>query len=239
MNLNLEYREINDDKNKYVLFLHGWGMNKNCYEKIASSINCKSITLDFFGFGKSGEPNNYFDTYEYAYYVYVFLKSKNINSISIVGHSFGGRVAILLSSIFDIEVNFLFLTSSAGININSFGKKLKVYYYKLFKFLVNKKLLNARVLKKFGSKDYKNCNENLRSVFVKVVNQDLKKHLHKITCNTILIWDKKDKDTPYKICKILKINIENSRKILFKNGKHFAFLYNQNKFINIINNNIA
>ena len=154
----------------------------------------------------------------------------------LIGHSFGGRIAILLSSLFDIDVKALILTSSAGINYCNVKNKLKILRYKFCKTLVKLKLLKKDRLNKFGSADYKNCNEVMKSVFVKVVNQDLRKHLKNIKCNTILVWDKKDKETPYIIAKILYKNINNSKIINYKNGGHFVFLYNISKFSQLIDN---
>lgn len=238
MKLYLDYNLTNGDNNLCYVFLHGWGMKKEYFDKIISQldVNGQILSLDFFGFGNSTEPKEYFDTYEYAYYIYLKLKKLNIKSIVLIGHSFGGRIAILLSSLFDIDVKALILTSSAGINYCNVKNKLKILRYKFCKTLVKLKLLKKDRLNKFGSADYKNCNEVMKSVFVKVVNQDLRKHLKNIKCNTILVWDKKDKETPYIIAKILYKNINNSKIINYKNGGHFVFLYNISKFSQLIDN---
>lgn len=234
--LNLDYFEIGE-KYPAVLLLHGWGMSKECFKKLVPKIkpNQKIIGLDFFGFGNSSMPPEYFDTYEYAYMVFIFLKRKNIYSNILVGHSFGGRVCIILGSIFDSGCKKILLTSSAGINRFSPLKSIKIINYKIVKKLCSVGFLNAKILKKFGSSDYKNLNEIMQGVFVKVVNQDLKYLLKNISVLTNLVWDKSDKETPYSICKILNKNIDMSNIFIFKNGGHFTFLYNLNKFSNILN----
>ena len=68
-----------------------------------------------------------------------------------------------------------------------------------------------------------------------MVNQDLKFLLKYISMPCVLIWDKKDKETPYKMCKVFNRKIRNSHIVLFNSGGHFAFLFNQNKFAEIIN----
>lgn len=235
MKINLDYNLIGE-KGPVVLFLHGWGMNKNCFEKLVPKLkpNQKIICPDFFGFGESSEPEKYFDTYEYAYHIFVFLKKIKVNKIIIVGHSFGGRVAIILSSMFDINIVGIILTSSAGINLFNLKTFLKIKSYKIAKKLKHINLVKNK-LDKFGSVDYKKSQNSLRCVFVKVVNQDLKFLLKYISIPCVLVWDKKDKETPYKICKVLKRGISNSQTVLFNSGGHFAFLFNQNKFADIIN----
>lgn len=235
MKINLDYSLIGE-KEPVVLFLHGWGMSKDCFDKLVPKLkpNQKSICLDFFGFGNSTEPENYFDTYEYAYHIFIFLKKIKVNKIIIVGHSFGGRVAIILSSLFDINIEGIILTSSAGINLFNLKTYLKIKSYKIAKKLSHIKLIKKN-LKNFGSPNYKKSQDSLRCVFVRVVNQDLKFLLKYISMPCVLIWDKKDKETPYKMCKVLNRKIRNSHIVLFKSGGHFAFLFNQNKFAEIIN----
>lgn len=239
MKINLDYELIENNK-PVVVLLHGWGMNKECFEKLVPLINNnqKILSLDFFGFGKSSEPRDYFDTYEYAYYVFILLKKLEINDVILVGHSFGGRIAILLSSIFKINVSYLILTSSAGINKFSIIKNIKVFRYKFLKSLVRNNIVNKKYLQRFGSSDYKKANYNLKKVFVKVVNQDLQFLLKKINSPCTLIWDKKDRETPYSICKVLNKKIKNSQILNFSSGGHFAFLYNIKKFANVINSHI-
>lgn len=236
MKINLDYEMIGN-KGPVVVLMHGWGMNKKCFEKLVPLINNnqKVLSLDFFGFGKSSEPIDYFDTYEYAYYVFVLLKKLKINDVVLVGHSFGGRIAIILSSIFKINVSSLILASSAGINKFNIIKQIKLLRYKFFKFLVKHEVINKKYLERFGSSDYKKANFTLKKVFVKVVNQDLRFLLDKIDATCALIWDKKDRETPYSICRVLNKKIKNSQILKFSSGGHFAFLYNINKFANVIN----
>lgn len=237
MDLHLEY-EFNrvSDSDTCVVFLHGWGMEGKCFDVFRNRLKdiANTLTLDFFGFGKSSNPIKYFDTYEYAYHTYILLRKLGINKVVLVGHSFGGRIALLLSSIFDIEIKEQILTSSAGINTFNLFKEIKILRYKICKKLVACGVLNNKVLKKFGSDDYRNCSDVLRAVFVKVVGQDLKKHLKLNDTKTKLVWDKNDNITPYKICKILNKKLINSTIEIYKTGKHFAFLHNENKFSNLL-----
>lgn len=236
MKNNLDYNLVGSVEPAIIL-LHGWGLNKRYFDRLVPKLhkNQKIISLDFFGFGKSSKPKEYFDTYEYAYHVFLLLKKLNINSIILVGHSFGGRVSIILSSVFDVNVKGVVLTSSAGIDDRNLIVKLKICKYKIAKILCNKKILPKKLLANFGSNDFKNADSGLRQVISYVVRQDLKHLLKLIDAQTILVWDIKDKETKYKICKILQRNIKNSQTVLFATGGHFAYLYNINKFAEIIN----
>ena len=235
---NLNY-ELTGNGRVAIVFLHGWGMTGDCFDGVIErlQVHCSILKLDFFSFGKSDMPESYFDTYEYAYYVYLLLKSLEIERVVLVGHSFGGRVSIILSSIFDIDIVGCVLTSSAGINRFDIVKILKIWRYKLLKFLVNKRLISNGVLNGFGSNDFRQLESNMmRNIFIRIVNQDLRVLLSKINCMVYLVWDKKDDVTPYWICNFLSKNLKYQNKIILNNGKHFVFMHNINKFANIVDN---
>lgn len=233
---NLEYKIIGHKKPAIVL-LHGWGMSGKSFEEIVQNVSSDQMIIipDFFGFGKSNNPPEYFDTYEYAYYIFLLLSKLNIDEVILVGHSFGGRVSIILSSKFNLKVKNLILTSSAGLLRFDLIKSLKIAKFKLIKKLVNCKILKPDILFKYGSSDYKNSN-SLKVNFVKIINQDLSYLIKCICVKTYLVWDKKDKVTPYWICKKLNKNIKSSEIVLYKTGGHFCYLKNIYKFSSLINN---
>lgn len=230
--------ELIGDGNPVIVFLHGWGLSGSSFDGVVSRLthNQTVLKLDFFSFGQSDIAEDWFDTYEYAYHVFLLLNELCIQDVILVGHSFGGRIAMILSSVFNINVTTIVLTSSAGLNRYSLLKQLKIYHYKFIKFLVMHKLISSNRLNKFGSSDYKKLDQITRKVFVRVVNQDLSFLLSKIGCKTYLVWDKKDDITPYWICKKLYKTLINPTILNLNNGKHFAYLHNINEFSNVVNN---
>lgn len=227
--INYEFKNYNT--NVTVLFLHGWGLSSNSFDKIIQKLNKVSyIKVDLFGFGNSEEPRDYFDVYEYAYQIFLLLRKLQVENLVIVGHSFGGRLSIILSSIFNINIKSIVLTSSAGINRFSIIKWMKIITYKILKKLVVLKIINNKVLIRFGSRDYQSATFVMKKILSRVVNQDLKHLLKYIKCNVYLVWDKKDKDTPYWICRKIHRFTEYSKIILYKSGGHFTAFKNVNKF---------
>ena len=70
----VDYKYINN-KNKTLVLLHGWGMDKSSYDELVHFFykEYSILTLDFFGFGNSEMPEEYYDTYEYAYQIFLLL----------------------------------------------------------------------------------------------------------------------------------------------------------------------
>lgn len=235
--LNINYKFEYREKTPTIVFLHGWGLSGGFFDGIASKLksNVSILTVDLPGFGKSQEPHDYFDTYEYAYQIFLLLKSLKIDKIILIGHSFGGRLAILLSSVYKINVLELILTSSAGINKFNLITYLKIRIYKLIKRNIFNKKFKNKLMTKFASKDYMNAEGNLRGVFVRVVNQDLSVFAKRLDdIHATLVWDKNDKETKYWICKRLNKYISNSQVILYNNGGHFVAFKNQYKFASLV-----
>ena len=233
----INYEYIKNKEDITVVFLHGWGLTGNAFNQIISRLDerLSVLKVDLPGFGLSREPESYFDTYEYSYQIFLLLKKLNINKIIFVGHSFGGRLVILLSSVFGLDIKCSILTSSAGLIRFNLLRWLKVKKYKFFKWLVSKKIIGSRFLNNSGSDDYKNASLRMKAVLRNVVNQDLICFVKKIQVDVILVWDKKDKDTPYWICKKIFRCVKTSKIINYKSGGHFTVFYNIVKFTNILN----
>ena len=174
----------------------------------------------------------FFNIYNFSETVFLLIKSLNIKNASVIGHSFGGRIAIILASMYKI-VDKLILVDSAGLKPKfNLKTKLKILQYKTCKILVENKVLNKKCLLKFGSTDYKSLNNNLKSVFNNVVNEDLSFLLKKIKCKTLIYFGKKDKDTPVYMAKKLHKNILNSKLVLVDAG-HYAYLEKSLHFTNL------
>lgn len=219
-----------------VLFLHGWGGSANSFFNVADKLKSdhKVVLLDLYGFGKTKYPNKVLDCYEYALQVYLFLKKKSITKLSIVAHSFGGRIAIILSSVFDIEITKLVLVDSAGLKPHrNLSYHLKVMKYKIIKRIYSNGKANTK-LQKYGSDEYKKLDEMQKKGYVKIVNQNLHFLLKNIKSNTIIVWGENDKTTPLYMAKKLNKGIENSTLYLYKNSGHFCYLENYVNFITVL-----
>lgn len=231
-NVKLYYEKYGNKENT-LLILPGWGDNRKTFSNIINLLTKKYTVyiFDYPGFGNSTFLNNELDIYQYSNIFIDFMNEFNIKNPTIIGHSFGGRLIILLNAYYNIRFKKIILIDSAGIKPKkNIMIKLKQTIYKILKKLKvffpkskRKKYLN-KLINIFGSNDYKNLNPKLRNTFIKIVNEDLKYYIKDIKDETLIIWGEKDLDTPLKDAYYINNQIKNSGLVIIKNAHHFSYL---------------
>ncbi len=224
--------------NNYIVFLHGWGADKNSFFWLKDYFkNYSLIFVDFAGFGESHEPDRPYYVSDYVDELKGLLDNFEIANLILVGHSFGGRVAIKYAFCYQYDYcKFgLVLVDSAGIKPRrGLAYKIKVARYKKCKKLANKAEKYAKMLNNFGSADYKAVSGIMRKTLVNVVNENLEVYAKAIKCDTILVWGTNDQDTKLYMAKKLLRLIKGSRLFLIEGAGHFSFLDNPNQFLIIL-----
>ena len=102
-----------------VLFLHGWALGQHSYKRALKRLvhlGCRVYAPALPGFGGTPElPKRQFSFAGYAEWVDAFLEAVNVaEPVFLVGHSFGGGVAIKLAHDFPKRVRYLVLVNSVG-----------------------------------------------------------------------------------------------------------------------------
>ena len=231
---NIDVNYIQYGKGKDIVLLHGWGQNIEMMRPLGDNFADKfRITiLDLPGFGKSSEPNVAWTITDYSLFLEEFIKTLNIKKPIIMGHSFGGRVAICYSARNPIEKLVLF--GSPCIRIQE-KLSIKVKVLKKLKSLPGLNSFGEYMKQFIGSRDYKNASPIMRQTLVNVVNEDLSKYAREIEEPTLLIWGENDDEAPVSDARELeKIMIDSALIVL--PGTHYAYLENLEKVVLILNN---
>ena len=202
-----------------ILFLHGWGQNKEMMKPIVEELkyNYKCIIIDMPGFGESNF-NNEKNLNEYTQTIYGFLERKDLRPKYIIGHSFGGKVALNYYFNYQGVEKIIFIGSPLLKPKRTIKYYFKIYTYKLKKIL-KKNIVNL------GSKDYLDCKSEMKHFFINIVNTHFNKQIKQIKIPVLLIWGKKDDKVPLSKAKKLKKRIKKSE-LIIENGGHFAYLEN-------------
>lgn len=224
-----------------IIMLHGWGTNYHTFDSIVTNIKkCYTVFLiDLPGFGMSDEPRYIYNLNNYVHFLKTFIEELQIDNPIILGHSFGGRIAIKYASKYE-NISKLILVDSAGIKKRlSIKKKLEILKYKILKkfYRITKNIKKYNELTNtYGSTDYINSTNIMKCVLSKVVNEDLTKLLKNIKVETLIIWGKDDLTTPYTDAIKMNKYIKNSGLVTIDSAGHFPYL-ERKKYFNIILNN--
>ncbi len=212
-----------------VLILEGWGTNTEVYALISRLLSQKYTvyTLDFPGFGRSEEPKNAWDVSAYAEFTEKFISALGLSGLTLIGHSFGGRVIFKLFDIgFDFTVERVILIDSAGVKPkDTLKKKFRRVKYKcgrkILEIFAPKKMERYRL--KHSSADYRAASPMMREVLKKTVSEDLSVTFPKVNVPTLLIWGKNDTATPLSDGKLMEQMIPDAGLVVLEGG-HYSFL---------------
>lgn len=241
-NILTNYTIINpEEQNKEnLLILHGWKRSLQEWIPVANYLSKKYrvLLLDLPGFGGTVLPDSPFDIYTYADFTKDFLKKLNIEKCILMGHSFGGRIGIILAANSDL-ITKLVLVDSAGFEQKSLFIKIKLNISKCLKPIL--KILPSKLKKAgldvIGSNDFKNAGV-LRETFKRVTNENLTPLLKKIKFPVLVIWGEKDDVLSVTHTKIVKKYIPNAKVRIVWNTGHSPYLDKPNEFISILNDDL-
>lgn len=214
------------NKEKNLLLLHGWGGDKNSFLFIK---NCLKIRFNIIAisfppyFMKSKKSHIPITMHDYLNIILTILKLHNIKNVNIICHSFGFRLALMLSST-DIKIDSLIITGGAGINLSP----------NLFKQIsLNSKIIDNLIRLKNGlslhQSDYTILDNIDKKTFKNIINFDTTNYL-KFNCPTLLFWGKKDTATRIKLARYINKKIKSS-KLIVVDSDHFAYLNFKNLFL--------
>jgi len=214
--LDISYEIVNPHAKIDFIVLHGWGSNKNLMKKVFSPYmnSFRHIYIDLPGFGNS-TCNMALDTFDVARIVELLMTHINASKDIILGHSFGGKVALLLNP------SVLVLVSSAGIYTSkSFKVRTKIALFKSLKIFGFSKL---RAL--FVADDAKELSEPMYETFKNVINEDFADEFRAYKGKALLCWGKDDTATPVSSAKKINEYINDSMLEVY-DGDHYAFMNN-------------
>ena len=207
---------------KPLLILHGWDSSSDSWirvQEILSKKGFKVICPDFPGFGKSKTPPEIWRLDDYLNWLVEFINFLNLEKFYLLGHSFGGRIAIKLAAQYPEKIEKLILCDPAGLRIKPNLKRRIVLLVSSFGDAVFS-LKPLRIFKDAARNifyfflrrtDYVRAEGTMREIFKEILKEDLLPLLSGINIKTLLIWGENDKLIPLKYASIFKANIKDSK----------------------------
>ncbi len=211
---DISYEILNPNADVDLIVLHGWGSNKGLMKQSFSPYmdSFRHIYIDLPGFGASS-CSAVLTTQDYARIIELFMIHLNASKDIILGHSFGGKVALLL------EPKVLVLVGSAGIYIpKSIKIQVKIAIYKSLKILGLSKFRSL-----FVADDAKQLSHYMYETFKNVVDEDFSDTFASFGGKALLCWGEVDTATPLSSGKKMKELIQDSKLIVYE-GDHYFFM---------------
>lgn len=232
--VNLHYDEYGSINDKTLVFLHGWGQNIAMMEPLAKPFknDYHIIIVDLPGFGDSSEPDTIWSVFDYADCLNKLFKQLNVDKPILLGHSFGGKIALAYSSKYEVEKLIVF-GSPFRKEIQKLS--LKTRFLKRVKKLPGMERVASFAKRHIGSTDYKNASNRMREILVNSVNLDITDDVKKIKCPTLIVWGTNDQAVNIKEAYELEKLISNAGVVEYPGCSHYAYLENINQTINVLN----
>lgn len=225
--------------NKNVILLHGWGGSLESLtplqNELAKSGGFRVYNIEWPGFGNSKlTTGTKFGFENYVKALIDFIEYQRIAKPTLVGHSFGGKVALALSLKQSGLIDKLILVNSSGIKPRNTLKKTLLYLPTKTMGAVFS-LPGLRKVKPFVRKVYYKLivresdylvSESLEETLTDVLKVNFDADLSEISTKTLLIWGEKDGYTPLWMGQKLAGEMQNAKIEVVKDAKHNLPLVN-------------
>lgn len=227
-------------KGKDLIMLHGWGQDVSTFWSSVEFLqnNFTLWLIDLPGFGRSEVPKKAFDSNDYAKIIKDFIKINSIKKPSVLGHSFGGKVALNLSANYANLIDKLIIVGASGIEPD-FSLKSNLIYplAKIIHYLIPdvfniKSIIRTKFYKRLES-DYIDAGV-MKESLLKTLKEDLTSQLSKIENQTLIIWGDEDKAVPLKYGIRMYQKIKNSKIVIVEGKGHFLHVHDPERFANYV-----
>jgi len=196
-----------------VLILHGWGSGAKNWGRVRGLLENQGYRVflpDLPGFGEAHLPPQPWSVNDYMEWVNSYCEKQKISPFFLLGHSFGGSIAVKFALKHPEKIKKLFLIDSAGIRKKTIKieiiKKI-ASIFKKFAFFPGYSLIRKFFYKIIKS-DYLYITRGImKETLLKVLNEDLSKDFSGISVPTVIIWGKKDNLIPLKYAYYIKEEI--------------------------------
>ena len=162
------------------------------------------VGLDLFGFGATPPPPEAWGSAEYAREVAGVFDEPGIlaERVVVVGHSFGGRVALYLRELVPDRIDRLVLTGVPLVPRADRRARVAGRYRvgrQLHRWgMVGDRRMEA-LRQRYGSADYRAATGVMRDVFVRILAEDYGDVIAGIDCPVELVWGADDTDVPVEV----------------------------------------
>ena len=229
-NIEINYKIFGGGRpidNKVFLILHGWGSSSDKWIKEAEIISQRGFRViipDLPGFGASQNLEKPWTVNNYIGWFEEFTKIINVENFYLLGHSFGGALALKIAVKYPQRVQRLFLVAVAVIRKKTNKKKffakiskiVKLFYFLPYYYYFRKAVYKFIIKKS----DYVYTEGIMKETYLNVVGEDIYHYLSYIKITTVIIWGDKDQSVPVEDAYLINEKIKNSKLVIIPDADH-------------------
>lgn len=226
-----------------ICIIHGWSLEKELkarWQPLTNLLKKAGFRVKYLSLPGFDEPLlEPFDLDKYQ--EHVIKQLENFSSVVIIGHSFGGQLAVHLAATGYKKIKGMILIGPAGIINKSPMKIIKRAVFKwmakigsaLTNFLPNstQRFFRKMLYLLAREKDYfKLSDENFKKTMQQVIYTEIKENFAKVKVPTLIIWGDKDKYTPIKHASLFVAGIHKAQLKVIRGEGHRPY-YSQPKTV--------
>ncbi len=209
-----------------IVILHGWAIDQQNdlkWQPFMDFLKKAGGKVYFLPLpGLSSPLTKVWQLNDYVNWVHEQLRGEE--HIILLGHSFGGQLAVRYTSIFPEQVTCLVLIDPSGIRPFTFTAKLKRKIFAtiaklgkvLFPFKVGRTILHTLA----REKDYLHASPMLRKTMRNVLEDQIINDLSRIQIPTCIIWGDQDTITPVSHAQLFAGGIQGSQLHFIAGARH-------------------
>lgn len=237
-----------------VLLLHGFAVSSEYWRptlELLSSYGYHALALDILGFGESEKSDNApYSLQLYADLCVGVLDHEGLEKVALVGHSFGGKLALATAIYYPRRVSRLVMMDADGFTrassrlarkLVSFPKMREFMLWLVGRRLVIRKNLEISFYEPAlyvtpelieRAHDALSAPDNQQVLYQMSRNSDnidlhrsgLRLRLHEVRCPTLIVWGQHDRIFPAECARTANQEIPGSHLVLFPRCGHFPHL---------------
>ncbi len=209
----------------WVLALHGWARTHSDFDQVFAD-GLDGIALDLPGFGATPPPESAWGSADYAAAVVPVLHEMG-GPVVVVGHSFGGRVAVHLASASPEHVRALVLTSVPLFRATG-SRPRPPLRFRTARRLARAGLISEermeRARRRYGSADYRAAEGVMRDVLVRLLHEEYLTALEATSCPVELVWGEDDREVPVSVAERIREAVPDARLTVLPGAGHLTVL---------------
>ncbi len=208
----------------WVLALHGWRRDHADFDAVLGPPGLDAVALDLPGFGSAPAPEAVWGTPDYARAVAAML-DEMAPRVVVLGHSFGGRVAVHLAAIRPDRIAGLVLS---GVPLHRPpGSRLKApLRFRIARGLAAHGLVGKERIEslrqRYGSDDYRAASGVMRDILVRTLAEDYTEALAAVRCPVELVWGNDDTAAPLSVAEQAQHELSDARLVVCQGAGHLT-----------------